>query len=576
MKTLLTAACLALAPTLAATGEPSELDDLVIRTYDVGDLLPDASSARALVPIFPLVMTYRDDGPNDLDDAGAHELDWFLQTALMMIDDDGTGYSEHGWIDDDTLMLSATDAVHTAVGRLFDAIHAATHRRASVELTTWRLDDVADVGGGEPDGAIMSRRRVPLHVGRTHTFTSETSHTYLRTWEHGIAQNAAISVPQWATIDVGLHSVLRVEDVLGEGLRLRYVQRVSELHEIETRDLGIRAHVSLTERVESLRVTGALDCPHVAVGTAWGEASLPADGGTAWITTQVDTDAGAVSYATRVRVLGVEAAPAPIALGDDVAAWVVDGSHVRWPTLGPRAISRDRLVPEAYTHSDQGAWADATAIGYPSRHWGPVDELGFAIDELEYDTDVGLETMWFGSWMLMLGPEQRIADAAALTTTFGRGLAGLDVEVVVTRRERGADGSAGAETVARVRLPLDERGRAGAVVGHQTAVVSGYDVDVANSASVGGPIVMGVFDGLVVTCRDAGRDTVALDVTLHLRRADGELDLANDTLGPVDRLAFFAVTSSHDVPTDGRRHTSAEFAVEDDVAYDLHVTVTPR
>lgn len=569
------AACLTLVPSSAAAGE---LEDVVTRTYRLVDVLPDGGHAVEL-PLVPLAMPIGHESWPVAENDDAPNLESFVDVAVSMLEEydliDWDYPFDLWWSDEHTLTMRATESTHAALGRVIDGLHAATRRGAMVELTTYRLDGVAPGGAVDVESAeVVASRRVSLHLGSTEVVAAETSHVYVHRWSSEIAQLAAISQPFTRSFDVGLHWVLRLEDVVGGGLRLRHAQRVSEIAGWETRDLSMYAHIALDERIAASRMVGAIDRPHIAFGTAWGEAALADDGGTTWVTTQVDGEWGTVSYATRLRVLAVDPAPTPIPLGNNVVAWFVDASDIRWPSFDVGAFSHERLRPREET--DSGEWVEAMSLGFPSRRWGPVDEAANVVEELDERGSNGmLRNRWIGSWMLLVGQEQTVAAAAAAMRAFGRDTRGADVEVVVTRRVRGGE-PAEVETVAHTRVGLDERGRAGALVGHQTTVVRGYEVDVANSSSIAQPLVAGAFDGLAVRCHDGGRDRVGLDVVLHLSRDDAEVDLKVDSLGLLDRVGAFHVHWTGDVKADGERHTTREFAVEHDHVYDLHVTVTPR
>ncbi len=585
LATLLTAALTVVTDPLA-TPSPSASEvlasDLTVASYDLSNLMPDPNKQQARMPLLPLI------GPSDDDsgyDEGGFEDDFRDRVVNLVVDVIGRELFESSsdafayMIDDDVLLMRATDEVHDALERYLDSVRASTGRSATIELETYRslggvTTDVESLVDAVRTGkaALVGSLRREIHVGNTHDFGTRYMVDFVRGYSSEIAHSAAIGDPDMELLTLGSRWLVRLESPVGQDLRLRYAHRQAAVTDWETRDAGLAAVVALNERMAHVSTVGHIDMPNVGVASVWGEVTFGASGGTTWIASQVDTPAGVISYVTRLAVADVAPAPPPVEVRNSTYAWMLDASHLIWRGHRSHHPRPEFLAPTSVRY-DGDDWLDATALAFPSGQEESCDNLMSAIYDLEIaedeeDMDLGA----VGSWLFLTGSQAVLAEAAGLSKVFGRATASSSVDVVVTRRQRGSPVGAGT-ALGQARFDVDTRGRAGTFVGHQQPVVSDFDVEVAQGASLSEPRVDTIFDGMTVEATAVGAD-VLLDLLLHLRRDVGQVPLHGETFGSLDRVAVLAASVSVRVPRDGERHTWREIATEDGTVFDVHVTVS--
>jgi hypothetical protein len=87
----------------------------------------------------------------------------------------------------------------------------------------------------------------------------------------------------------------------------------------------------------------------------------------------------------------------------------------------------------------------------------------------------------------------------------------------------------------RLRVPLLEGASAGLVLGRGQTVVTGFDVEVAQGASVPDPHVSSIFEGLCLALSIEGTTCEASGMAQLLDYPIATLDPGYDVLGPLER-----------------------------------------
>lgn len=138
----------------------------------------------------------------------------------------------------------------------------------------------------------------------------------------------------------------------------------------------------------------------------------------------------------------------------------------------------------------------------------------------------------FGPWILVVTDPAWDRDAAAQLDRLVKSLRPVDRVHDVVLDLHGASGE---EHPVRLSLPLLEGSRAGLVVARGGTAVTGFDVEVAQGASVADPFVSSIFDGLALAFSIEGTTLEARGVSQLFDSPITTLDTGYDMYGPIER-----------------------------------------
>jgi len=544
--------------------------DLVTIRYDLRGLVPGVEGEQQWLQVLPFKLHH---DWNDDDD-----VDWFeeeydlpdafyeLITGILAPDEFSQANREIEARDQHTLVITAPESVHDSVRAAFDMVRAATHRRVVLQVDEFhlrRMPTAAEIA--DPDHLLESAtvafrdsRKHEMLLGQTSVLRLESSHRVLRDWDSEIAQGAFASDPEFDDWPTGSVSMLRLEEsAIGGAFRLRFLHRASEVVEWETRETNARASVSVDSKVVSQPGTGVIDQPRIAVGTSVGS-RLVGIGDAVTVASTVETADGPLGVVLRYRLESVAPAPEPVRfdlgqeydgeeLPEDHGLLVMrDLSALLWNATDVPRLDARQYWPTRY----DGDTESIDPVGFPSTEWdvGRVEDV---LDNAIYDGPGPSYRSMHGGWNLLAGMQAGLDRAerhVALTAPRGRALI-VDVRIEAQPRTGGTP-----QVIGRVSLPLESSGSAMTLCGVGGLALTDYEVDVANSAASPDPRTTGYFDGLSVTARGIGDESVDLAITVHRLATRERVDLGAQTAGSIDRLGFDRLEVRRHVTADGEEH----------------------
>lgn len=548
---------------------PADAELLTMR-YDLRSLVPDSSGEQQWLQVLPFKLHHNWEDGDDVewgeqDDNLSHQIQELI-VEIVAPDEFSQANREIESRGEHTLVITAPQAVHESVRAVLDMIHAATHRRVMLEVEEFHLRrmptalELSDPDRLRESGAVAfhQRREHEMLLGLTSVMRLESMHRVLRDWESEIAEGSFAADPRfdhWAT---GTVSMLRLEeDLLGDGFRLRYLQRASELVEWESRVTGSVGNVRVDQELVRRQGDGVIDQPRLAVGTTIGSRRLDV-GGSVVVATTVDTADGPIGTVLRMRLLSVDPAPEPVpfALGQQYRDEDLSGqrgllvmrdlSGLLWLSGDVPRLDARKFWPTTQEYDDEYI----APAGFPSNEWdtGRMDEV---VEEAVYAGPGPSFRLVHSGWNLLAAVEASLEDAARRTALAAPRGNPLTVDVRVEARSETGNAS---HVIGRVALPLESSGEALALSGVAGVALIDYDVYVANSASAPVMVTCGYFDGLSVEARGIGDGAVDLVVTLHRLVSRERLDLEAGVAGTIDRLGFDRLEYRQRVAADGKEH----------------------
>jgi hypothetical protein len=465
--------------------------------------------------------------------------------------------------DEDLLAVTAPAAVHEDVRAALDFLLATVQRRVRLDVDLWRAagdawgpeaPDAAALLAAESDGRLVrvARRHEELVLGRTESRAALTRTRYVRDWEAEIAERSAIAQPMLETLDTGSLLLLRAEEQADGRIALRFVERLSELRSMERRTEGVRRTIHADAATSSEVVCGTLDQPVVAFATLAGSAVL-APGDELVTAAHADTLDGAVNFLVRYRLVSVDAPPAPPVFGGDPARGLraIELSALQCPALAASAPAPAQYFAGAGQYDQEHVW-----LHFPSRE--PRD-LGEALERAQSGADLGDTpgSAWqLGSFAILGGPVESVEAARAMLARQLPARRSVQIELELTA----AGDAAGPGAIARTTLPLCAGDTGVAVFGTASMLLTGFDVDVANSSSVPDPAVGGCLDGLALRARAGHDGRVSLDLLSHRVLRRELLDLRTPQLMPVDVVDLSVVSLAPSLAADGEWHVQPDIA----------------
>ncbi|MBI1854111.1 MAG: hypothetical protein HYR85_27550 [Planctomycetes bacterium] len=517
-----------LALSLLAIGSPADnpAERLELRTYSIPLLVhlrADAySPPLGFFPIVPDVATPGDRGQwvtarqrVRVDGQGVLNL---VGKALGDENSPGTSYD----LLDDVVLASQTAAKHDLIRQVLAGAHAAACRSYAVRVVVLPSESVASLRSvavsaaevkrlSESDGADV--RDVTVEAGQRVVVgaTSETS--YVSDFEVEVANKAEIADP--------VVSVAR--DGVSAGVRVRYAG--VGFVEIETTADVVVLDRPIPSFATQLPEIGSIQLPTFSVTRVGASIVVPDGGGVVLGSVGVAGPSGAreprpVAILVSATPLSVEPSRSPFPIFDidllvrrpsrfapSVPRSLGDGIEAKIPPSQLGASQRSGAPPDpAWEKREANPTFDMSSV---------VNILGAAAGDIPYGnigTDIGPSL--FAVTLESAGADKLGAVVESLTRTMRRG-ASFDAAVVklpvATRRRidplRGtlADdasdsvpGGKGSTVLVRGSTACLERDSAALVVGRERAIVTDYDVEIAESAQISDPIVTAMFTGLAL------------------------------------------------------------------------------
>lgn len=551
---------------VAAAQEPTSL---VTRSYDVSQLAPDPRHDAVEFPMLPF-----DEGAAGwADELDLEELAYQLVQDVVAPDEfqyEGRALESYG---EGALVVTAPPEVHAEVARFLDGLAASFHRRARVELSVERLVDglalsqqLAGMSPAELRAAGLTqgghRQVIELDVGQTRRVRSERRDQVVRRWDAEIAQASTAVVPVTALLRTGLDMLLRLEADFDGGFRLRSVGRVGAVTRRDARRVAVSGVVFFEGGVSYLRDRTSID-DLVTAWTAFSGAAHLRPGESTHQLLWTRTQEGAAGWSIGLRLLDV--APAPemrfgenVVRVSDLSTLMLasqEGAYLTDDVDKQRA--EDLVWLEAESGRGDTSWADHD-VGLRLTLPTGDGSLGPVADEalnMLYERD---GSSWLaGNWLVLWGPADGLANWEA--ETFGALSASTSLIL-----ELGVDGVGRSKTAfdgpqARLQLELQSGDELTALVGDARNYVSGFETDVANSASVRTAHVSDLLDGLLVRASSSA-DLVQLDVDYGRLLGWNPLELENSTQAGLDRPSLMRGSLSARLRPDGARQVLGELS----------------
>ena len=472
-------------------------------------------------------------------------------------------------MEDGRLMVRAPEAVHGRVNRLLEGLAAAAGRHATLALDVYALGagralpaelDAAGLAALVEQGALqpVHRRRDQVRVGDTGQFENIQLQTVVTRWDAEVAQQAGMVYPEPGEIALGLHYMVRVEDVPGEaGQRLRFGVVLRRLLELREREVSGLSRIVSNDAAHSFNSNLVVQAPRVGFARLVGSRVLDAGEGVVAVARHVGDDLD-LDWVVHLRLVEVDPAPAPLDFGDIALAWV-DTSAIAWPSLQLPRPSAAGLAGEDDGRLVGLEEAEGESVPFPAEHTVDWMHLLYELEEPtwfydEWDRDPS-ETLMAQEpeWAVLVAPparmEQRLAAVASLAPAH-RNLQ-LDLSVMETSGPRGAT-----REVCRASVALEGGSQGGALLGAWHSLLREVEVEIAQGSVVTLPEVRSYGEGLDVraTATPAGK------VRLDIAAVDLTVEDFHRSMFVVERPRVQMTQLVRHLPVDGQRYAVAELS----------------
>jgi hypothetical protein len=522
----------------AGGGDPVQTDESVLATYDLRVVMPrwDASPkwSQSLL-VVPAASPHQGlaslDATLEYADLTAFEL---LDLLTHMLGDELRREGRELMVEGHALIVLAPPALQEQVRSILQGLEAALSGTLAVGVDVLTLPE--DGGELPPAGPLAEEEvtrliaaaiargaqhrsyQLELSAGRTARLDAHRNVPFLFDYDVEIAQASMVFAPVMSATREGIRLALRGLAVPG-GLALSAViVRSDLLGEIERQPLTARGMVNHLEGgpTEVLDGPNAIQSPQVLVRGLSFDTFLP-DGKALALTFEAALGAARTRELVFLRRRGGSMSsyvvrPIPRTNRTLIA---LDADLFRLPRLRADA----QPWPDGYGHLQPSVVAHFE--GEPSTFLLEWMKVRFSV--------------WrrFGPWILIVTDPTWDRDAAAQLDRLVKSLpppAGL-LGVAVDLRRQGREPA----FPVRLRVPMLAGSSAGFVLCRGETAVTGFDVEVAQGASVVDPIVSAVFDGLALALDLEGTNLEARGTAQLFETPIAGLDPGYSVLGPIER-----------------------------------------
>ena len=533
-------ALMALITTLPLQESKGSAEKLVVKVFDVSDLVLRVSSSQSL-PLLPL--DWRVEAVEFDSDADTKGEPWLYayQIAEWIRGVSGREEWDMDWVLDVAgeghLRVVAPSATVTAIEEFLDWLRDSL-------LAAPELVISVHPAGEKPSGSLDRAGRVGLRLGTIEKIRSTQAHSWIGRWDLEIAQQASRAYPRSFWLDAGLNALVRAAPVR-EGVAVDLVLCHSELSAMESRSLASTATIATDRGLEFEDLFGSLDQPRVSFVGFAGSFVL-ADGQAARIPVVFETATGRAEWIIAISLKG--------------SRWPATASH-HW-AKGSRTLS--------FASSRALAAGSVTGFGIPDRNYLLFPDRFFeesrslsrsihpslaAVEALEVlirdsvpsldDDDKSMLEPAGSDLLCWILNDDAYGKVASVLEHLERLSPNLDVDVRVLSH---------GERIAGCRFPMRESSAASIHAGVQGTHIADWDVDVANNVSAERPIVRSFLDGMLLDVRvSRNGDRLRVEV-------EGDLNFLTEPpvvqkMGPGHQNTIDRVTSRRLRIGDARNYT---------------------
>lgn len=520
----------------APVNDPPQ-EESVLANYDLRAVMPrwDASPQWSQSLLVPPASNPRDDLPS-LDstlqyaDLASFEL---LELLTHILGDELRREAREVMVEGHTLTVLAPAALHEQVRSILDGLEKALSGTIPVRVDVLTLAEGAGelpaagplgdaeaaklVADAVARGARHESFQLELSAGRTATLDAHRRIPFLFDYDVEIAQAMMVFAPVMSQTRAGVQLALRGLALPG-GLALSSViVRSDLLGEIANQPLTLRGMINHVERgpTEVMEGPTGIQSPEVLVRGLAFDTFLP-DGKALVLTLEAALGTARTREIVLLRRMGGQMSsyvvhPIP---RTNRALIALDADLFRMP----------RLRVEAASETDGGV-----ALPNVVAHF--EGELSaFLLEWMKVRFSIWRR---FGPWLLIVTDPAWDRDAAAQLDRLVKAL-----RPVTTLRDVSIDlraqGHAPTGFPVRLRLAMLEGSSAGLVLGRGETAVTGFDVEVAQGASVPDPIVTPIFEGLALAIDLQGTGLEARGLAQVFDGPIAALASGYGALGPIE------------------------------------------
>ncbi|MFO0981406.1 MAG: hypothetical protein U1E76_06560 [Planctomycetota bacterium] len=524
----------------------------VWRSYDLSHLLPQVDAGEPqefLLPYSPLGTEVAASAETSSADPG-RVVDSIMQLLGAEFQYEGRSIQPEG----DRLFVVAPMSVQQKVERILAAWEQAFAAALDVSLDVVTLKARRDLGSScvvkasDADRMLASVKdaierssshRLRLMPGRTAVVDATRHLTFVRGYDVEIAQSAGVSEPHLDQTQVGTRLLLRGVPVAG-GMALALCLKRADLNgDVKSRDYPMLQGLANDHGLELREVARIIQSPDVTFHSTVLN-TFVADGSALLLSSGFDVTSGRSQELVVIRLLGnrpevltavrVEQTE-PDAQPVTMELMLLDAEQFDVPrcvfgaALSPRtsglgyslapASDEPPFAAVSLKSADYGRCVELVHSAFPARELNEAAPLIANVSRIPLADDQG---------------DLRTAvDLAAKPTVRS---------VTLTLRHAGS-----AAPVAQVSLPVRLEQESGGVIGVETLMVRGYEVEVANNSTIANARTTAVVDGLGYWLRPslniAGNLVLDLRMKANLRvDAGAAVDLKGSYYSKIDLPSF--------------------------------------